>query len=479
LAEKIVITHQDLRDPRIDEVLDRERAFREVAARARPVGGLRRFFLSSTFYLAIVGALGGFLGWLAVEPTIDDGEVFAGKVTEVDPGRSIGVCPSCRRPVPVEEARPGEDRCPNCNAAVQDYPIRGAFRLDDDLVVYVIPGATRVRTGAGEQPLKSVEEIPDGATARVVGSLDEDGSDMIARLIDVRPGADAGAPRAAGRKTRAESPLRSMLVFAIVGGLISLMIGAVEGLASLNPGQALKSGLIGLGIGFGGGLAGLIPAGLLYSVSGDLTEKLAGHRLILSLDDLHGWPLFSQIVSRSMAWGVVGMALGLGQGVAMKSKRLVFNGLIGGLLGGLFGGMLFDPIAKLTPASDTADLSRAVGFTSIGLLVGLCIGMVEQLSKEAWLLLRTGPLQGKQFVVHRSPTTIGGVGQCDIFLFRDPAVQPEHARLTRVGRAFEIEDLDTPGGTFVNGTRVQRRILRDGDTISIGGTELEYRSRGS
>ncbi len=55
----------------------------------------------------------------------------------------------------------------------------------------------------------------------------------------------------------------------------------------------------------------------------------------------------------------------------------------------------------------------------------------------------------------------------------------EHARLVRVGRAYEIEDLSSPGGTLVNGSPVQRRILRDGDQITIGSTTLEYRSRGA
>ena len=49
----------------------------------------------------------------------------------------------------------------------------------------------------------------------------------------------------------------------------------------------------------------------------------------------------------------------------------------------------------------------------------------------------------------------------------------------RVGHGFEIADLETKSGTLVNGVRAPRRILRDGDTITIGSTELEYRSRGS
>lgn len=477
MAGKIVITPEDLRDPRIDEVLDRERAIREVAARARPVGGFRKFFFSSMFYLAIVGALGGFLGWAALEPYVDDGLPISGAITRIEPDRTLIECPRCEILYDGDAARPG-DACEHCKGALVESPFRGAFQLAKTTVL-VAPGQTRLRRDGQRGRLGDVNDLRVGDRVFVVGQgIENKPTEVLA--MEVRPlaagEAGPGEPDLA-RRSRTER-YAGLAWFALIGGLIAFGVGSVEGLLSFNAGQALKSGLIGLAIGFGGGLAGIVPAGLLYSVAGDLTRSLArGQGGFLTAEDLHGWALFSQIVSRSLAWGIVGMALALGRGVAMKSRKLILNGLIGGCLGGLFGGMLFDPIGRLG-AADTGDLSRAVGFTTIGLLVGFCLGLVEQLSKEAWLLMRTGPLQGKQFVVHRNPTTIGGLGHCDIFLFKDARVRAEHARLNRVGRAYEIEDLDTPEGTFVNGVRVHRRILRDGDTITIGSTELEYRSRG-
>ncbi len=478
MAEKIVITSEDLRDPRIDEVLERERAIREVASRAQPVGGLRRFFFSSMFYLAIVGGLGGFLGWAALEPYVDDGVPISGKISRIEPDHTLTACRRCEVLYESDQHSAG-DPCERCKTPVVESPFRGAFRLERTTVL-VAPGQTRWKRDGKKVRLGDVNDLKVGDRVFVLGQgMEGDAAEIIAMEIRPLPAGEVGPGEPdLARKARTDR-YAGLFWFALIGGLIALGIGSVEGLLSLNVGQAIKSGLIGMAIGFGGGLAGIVPAGLLYGVVGDLTEKLAeGQGGFLSSEDLHGWALLSQIVSRSLAWGVVGMALALGRGVAMKSRRLIFNGLIGGCLGGLFGGMLFDPIGKVA-AADTGDLSRAVGFTTIGLLVGLCLGLVEQLSKEAWLLMRTGPLQGKQFVVHRSPTTIGSLGHNDIFLFKDARVQPEHAKLHRVGRAYEIEDLDTPEGTLVNGVRVERRILRDGDTITIGSTELEYRSRGS
>jgi hypothetical protein len=139
--------------------------------------------------------------------------------------------------------------------------------------------------------------------------------------------------------------------------------------------------------------------------------------------------------------------------------------------------MVFDPIVKLIP-TEGAEISRAIGCTMVGLMIGLCIGLVEQLSKESWLLLRSGPLHGKQFVIYKKSITVGSHSSCDIFLFRDPLVRTNHAKLNRVGRAYELEDLGTGGITTINGARITRRVLRDGDLITIGKTELEYQARG-
>jgi pSer/pThr/pTyr-binding forkhead associated (FHA) protein len=40
-----------------------------------------------------------------------------------------------------------------------------------------------------------------------------------------------------------------------------------------------------------------------------------------------------------------------------------------------------------------------------------------------------------------------------------------------------VEDLRSTNGTFVNGDRVSgRRVLRGGDVVTIGQTQLEYRA---
>jgi pSer/pThr/pTyr-binding forkhead associated (FHA) protein len=49
-----------------------------------------------------------------------------------------------------------------------------------------------------------------------------------------------------------------------------------------------------------------------------------------------------------------------------------------------------------------------------------------------------------------------------------PAVSSHHACVFGDGEQFIVEDLQSTNGTFVNGRRVSRRTLRDGDVMTIG-----------
>ncbi len=56
----------------------------------------------------------------------------------------------------------------------------------------------------------------------------------------------------------------------------------------------------------------------------------------------------------------------------------------------------------------------------------------------------------------------------------DPAVGAEHATIVPVGNDHVLEDLKNPGGTVVNGSRVDRHILQHGDVIELGSFYLRY-----
>jgi hypothetical protein len=178
-------------------------------------------------------------------------------------------------------------------------------------------------------------------------------------------------------------------------------------------------------------------------------------------------------------WACIGMAMGLGQGIALRSKRLLLYGFMGGVIGGLLGGMLFDPIDFYIVgfAKPSGHWSRAIGFTIIGLSVGVFIGIVQVLARDFWLRMTHGPLAGKEFLFFKDVMTVGSSPKCEIYLFNDDRVQPEHAILRTLGDTCEIEVLSDSHPVYVNDRSLTRARLNHGDQVTIGRTSFVYQMK--
>jgi hypothetical protein len=265
-----------------------------------------------------------------------------------------------------------------------------------------------------------------------------------------------------------------LLLFPTVAGFIGLFLGAAEGIMCRNLQRAAICAAVGLGIGFAGGIVAIFIAEIMFLLMSAIAFSLSKK----PLEDGEiptGLAFLVLMMGRGAAWAVAAIPAGIGQGIALREWKVVLNGLLGGVLGGLIGGMAFDPISKVFMSADgQAWPSRAVGFTVIGLMVGLFVGIVEQWTKSAWLLMKAGPLAGKQFVIFRNPTVLGSAPKADVYLFKDEAIEPRHAMIHDRGGRFEIEDMDTGDGTYVNGIPIKKQILKSGDQIVLGKTVLEF-----
>ncbi|MEM8994965.1 MAG: SpoIIE family protein phosphatase [Acidobacteriota bacterium] len=82
----------------------------------------------------------------------------------------------------------------------------------------------------------------------------------------------------------------------------------------------------------------------------------------------------------------------------------------------------------------------------------------------------------REFQLGTAPVTIGrGIG--NTLHFRDPWLSREHAKLSVVDGDddFELEDLGSRNGTYLNGKMLQKRKrLRTGDVITLGDVQLTY-----
>ena len=83
-------------------------------------------------------------------------------------------------------------------------------------------------------------------------------------------------------------------------------------------------------------------------------------------------------------------------------------------------------------------------------------------------------VDGKQHELDKRRTCSGARKECDIQL-ADPNVSRRHAELRQEGAAYWIVDLGSTNGIEVNGRRLKRAKLEDGDPITLGSTELVFR----
>jgi pSer/pThr/pTyr-binding forkhead associated (FHA) protein len=158
--------------------------------------------------------------------------------------------------------------------------------------------------------------------------------------------------------------------------------------------------------------------------------------------------------------------------------------MIGGLIGAGAAGASFDIIgaiaAPIVLASrgeqigEVGIVSRAATGILIGAGVGLFAGIVEALSRRAWIRLELGRNEGKEWIVDAQQTFIGRSEGAHIPLFGDGNVQPMHACIVRERGGYHLVDGGSQMGIGVNGIRVPEAFLNHGDVINVGSFSLRF-----
>lgn len=96
-------------------------------------------------------------------------------------------------------------------------------------------------------------------------------------------------------------------------------------------------------------------------------------------------------------------------------------------------------------------------------------------SGEACLVMiyPPGADMGRRFPLERADVTIGRGSDCDIVVDRD-SVSRRHARVFRSGEQWQIEDMQSTNGSYVNDVPVHKMGLRDGDLVKIGAAIFKF-----
>jgi pSer/pThr/pTyr-binding forkhead associated (FHA) protein len=90
------------------------------------------------------------------------------------------------------------------------------------------------------------------------------------------------------------------------------------------------------------------------------------------------------------------------------------------------------------------------------------------------LLVREGPCAGQTFHLVGEVTYMGRSPDNHVSL-SDGSVGKRHCSITIKDRSFQVEDLQSVNGVFLNGQRVLKAFLKDGDSIRLGSSEMQFR----
>lgn len=101
---------------------------------------------------------------------------------------------------------------------------------------------------------------------------------------------------------------------------------------------------------------------------------------------------------------------------------------------------------------------------------------VERLSPgTALLVVKRGPNAGSRFLLDQPTTSAGRHPDSDIFL-DDVTVSRRHAEFRRNGEGFQVVDVGSLNGTYVNREPVDTSTLANGDEVQIGKFRLVFLS---
>jgi len=247
--------------------------------------------------------------------------------------------------------------------------------------------------------------------------------------------------------------LSEAIVGALVGLVIGLFIGLTEGLLTRNIVQAVKSGLF-------SALLGMIAGGIGLPLSEFLFQAVG-----------------AGLLGRALGWAIFGLLLGLAEGVVGKSQA--WKGMLGGLIGGALGGVLLESAHNWLKDPLTG---KAAGLVLLGASVGAFISLIVVLLSRAWLEITSGKLKGTEFILDKFMRAGGpaiAIGSSPLkseIVIPDPDISPQHAMLTGDGTVFTLKDMSL-SGTTINGRKIERTQLANGQKIRMGNTEMVYHEK--
>jgi hypothetical protein len=132
-------------------------------------------------------------------------------------------------------------------------------------------------------------------------------------------------------------------------------------------------------------------------------------------------------------------------------------------------------ITAVRPASPGARVLSSPGAAAVGTPAAAPSHSATIVLPRARLSLVEGEEPGREFLLKPGVSVIGRLAQSDIQI-ASPDVSRRHAQVSVGPDGYLISDLGSENGVTVNGHRVERHRLEDGDVIVLGKQRLIFRA---
>lgn len=95
----------------------------------------------------------------------------------------------------------------------------------------------------------------------------------------------------------------------------------------------------------------------------------------------------------------------------------------------------------------------------------------EPSDRSAYLIMINGRSVGRMHKLGNGQTTLGRAPDVEV-LIEDEGVSRRHALIELTSEGYVLEDNNSTNGIFVNGEKVRRHVLMDGDKVQIGSNTI-------
>jgi hypothetical protein len=264
-----------------------------------------------------------------------------------------------------------------------------------------------------------------------------------------------------------QSSFPSYLIFslalgAVFGLILGAFFGSAAGITTYIRIRIIRGALAGAAVGLAGGAVGFLI--------GQAVLLLLGNVIFSSRRSL---TMVGLPVARAVGWSVLGVFIGMADGIRVRSLKKILVGSLGGFIGGLLGGFLLEYSGVFFPSFSYARLG---GCILLGLLIGLFYGIIERQLSCGVLRILNGPYKGKEYLVSQNRMTVGASSRSDISLSGYKKVGEIHAVITVKRKNVRLREKDTAFPVLVNEEKVKEHELKFEDVIKMGSARLYYRA---